>query len=163
MTTLAALSGALPLALSGGAGAELRQPLGITVVGGLLLSQLLTPFTTPVVYLALDRFSRRKRRPRVGTRQRPPPAPSSPDHGRRNDARTFARCSSPSGTLQSGGPLDPIPARARICGAVTSSGASSRTAHQAVRAIDWPVTNGSAGLDAPAAATSVGSPKTSGS
>jgi multidrug efflux pump subunit AcrB len=61
MTTMAALLGALPLALGTGAGAELRRPLGITIVGGLLLSQLLTLFTTPVVYLTLDRYSRRRR------------------------------------------------------------------------------------------------------
>ncbi|HTT72170.1 MAG TPA: efflux RND transporter permease subunit, partial [Anaeromyxobacteraceae bacterium] len=61
MTTLAALLGGLPLALGSGAGAELRRPLGITIVGGLLLSQVLTLYTTPVVYLALDRFTRRKR------------------------------------------------------------------------------------------------------
>ncbi|HET7753523.1 MAG TPA: multidrug efflux RND transporter permease subunit [Anaeromyxobacteraceae bacterium] len=62
MTTIAALLGALPLAVGSGAGAELRRPLGITIVGGLLLSQLLTLFTTPIVYLALDRFTRRNRR-----------------------------------------------------------------------------------------------------
>jgi multidrug efflux pump len=56
MTTLAALFGALPLALITGDGAELRQPLGIAIVGGLILSQLLTLYTTPVVYLYLDRF-----------------------------------------------------------------------------------------------------------
>jgi len=61
MTTMAALLGALPLALGHGAGAELRRPLGITIVGGLLLSQVLTLFTTPVVYLWLDRFTRRRR------------------------------------------------------------------------------------------------------
>jgi multidrug efflux pump subunit AcrB len=61
MTTLAALLGGLPLALGAGAGAELRRPLGITIVGGLLVSQLLTLFTTPVVYLALDRLARRRR------------------------------------------------------------------------------------------------------
>jgi Cu/Ag efflux pump CusA len=67
MTTMAALLGGLPLALGGGTGAELRRPLGISIVGGLLISQLLTLYTTPVVYLYIDRLSmslarRRKQR-----------------------------------------------------------------------------------------------------
>ncbi len=56
MTTMAAMFGALPLALGTGTGSELRRPLGITIVGGLLLSQLITLYTTPVVYLALDKL-----------------------------------------------------------------------------------------------------------
>ena len=59
MTTLCALLGALPLMLGSGVGSELRQPLGVTLVGGLLVSQWLTLFTTPVIYLQLDAWAKR--------------------------------------------------------------------------------------------------------
>ena len=61
MTTMAAILGALPLALGVGVGAELRQPLGISIIGGLIVSQILTLYTTPVIYLYLDRVRRRDR------------------------------------------------------------------------------------------------------
>ena len=73
MTTVAAIFGALPLALGTGDGAETRQPLGISVVGGLILSQLLTLYTTPVVYVAMDRL--RLRVKRWGRRARPATTP----------------------------------------------------------------------------------------
>ena len=63
MTTFAAILGAVPLAIGWGEGSELRRPLGITIIGGLLVSQVITLLTTPVVYLYLDRFNRRRRRP----------------------------------------------------------------------------------------------------
>jgi multidrug efflux pump len=64
MTTMAALLGALPLMLGTGVGSELRHPLGISIVGGLIVSQVLTLFTTPVIYLAFDRLGKRFGKPR---------------------------------------------------------------------------------------------------
>jgi multidrug efflux pump len=80
MTTMAALLGAVPLVIAVGPGSELRRPLGITIIGGLLVSQALTLYTTPVIYLLLDRLHRRLWAPasdagahRRGGRDRPPP------------------------------------------------------------------------------------------
>jgi multidrug efflux pump len=71
MTTMAALLGAVPLALGRGTGSELRRPLGITIIGGLILSQLLTLYTTPVIYLFFDAAARRM----AGSRNRRDPNP----------------------------------------------------------------------------------------
>jgi multidrug efflux pump len=76
MTTMAAMLGALPLAFGSGDGAEIRQPLGVSIVGGLIVSQVLTLYTTPVMYLYLDRFGRWCSR--VWSRLHPMPPPSAP-------------------------------------------------------------------------------------
>ena len=80
MTTMAALLGAVPLALGTGTGSELRHPLGITIIGGLLLSQLFTLYTTPVIYLWFDRWARKFERFKIGnTIQTPVKEPSAAD------------------------------------------------------------------------------------
>jgi len=84
MTTAAALLGALPLALESGTGSELRRPLGISIVGGLLLSQFLTLYTTPVIYLYLDRFGgwmkERRRRGEIAQAELPLRTPTTLEH-----------------------------------------------------------------------------------
>ena len=92
MTTMAALFGALPLALGSGDGAEIRRPLGIAIVGGLLVSQVLTLYTTPVVYLYLDRWSLWAKRRREARRAR-----KEARAQRRLDARGPAREQLPTG------------------------------------------------------------------
>ncbi|MBV9489059.1 MAG: efflux RND transporter permease subunit [Verrucomicrobia bacterium] len=77
MTTLAAMFGAVPIAIGHGEGAEIRQPLGIAIIGGLLVSQLLTLYTTPIIYLYLDRLRSRRRFP---SHLAPTAAPASPVH-----------------------------------------------------------------------------------
>ncbi|HKE31718.1 MAG TPA: efflux RND transporter permease subunit, partial [Candidatus Angelobacter sp.] len=79
MTTMAALLGAVPLALGTGTGSELRHPLGITIIGGLLLSQLFTLYTTPVVYLWFDRLARRFANLRIGNPIGPVEEPAGSD------------------------------------------------------------------------------------
>ncbi len=81
MTTMAALLAGIPLALGSGTGSELRKPLGIAIVGGLIFSQLLTLYTTPVIYLAFDRLATRLVKKRGRTNERAPgpvpePAPA---------------------------------------------------------------------------------------
>jgi multidrug efflux pump subunit AcrB len=77
MTTMASLLGAVPFVIASGPGSELRRPLGITIIGGLLVSQILTLYTTPVIYLMLDKLHRRLGgagqflRPQTGDRKRP--------------------------------------------------------------------------------------------
>jgi HAE1 family hydrophobic/amphiphilic exporter-1 len=75
MTTLAAILGALPIAIGAGASAELRQPLGLAVVGGLIVSQVLTLFITPVIFLFMEGLSRR-----LGNKGAKAPAPAETPH-----------------------------------------------------------------------------------
>jgi multidrug efflux pump len=83
MTTLAALFGAIPLAVESGTGSELRNPLGITIIGGLLLSQLLTLYTTPVIYLQLERLRARWSRSRAATDEPELDLPAAPEPSQR--------------------------------------------------------------------------------
>src|SRR6202030_3795248 len=76
MTTMAALLGALPLALGSGMGSELRRPLGIAIVGGLIFSQVLTLYTTPVIYLAFDQLGKTLSRRATGAAPAPTPEPA---------------------------------------------------------------------------------------
>ena len=80
MTTLAAMFGGIPLALGTGTGAELRRPLGIAIVGGLIFSQLLTLYTTPVVYLTFDRLAKRVLAASRGSAMPAPKHGAEPEH-----------------------------------------------------------------------------------
>ena len=101
MTTLAALFGALPLMLGWGVGSELRHPLGISIVGGLIVSQALTLFTTPVIYLQFDRLAQRLGKGRRG------------DHGKDGQPQGGPDGPSPADQEEAGGPgAPPAPAPA---------------------------------------------------
>ena len=101
MTTMAALFGALPLMLGRGAGSELRQPLGIAIVGGLIVSQVLTLFTTPVIYLHFDRLAHRLGRRGGPAPQGPEPEPAEGGFRKslRDPRKRIARNSSRGGRI----------------------------------------------------------------
>jgi hydrophobic/amphiphilic exporter-1 (mainly G- bacteria), HAE1 family len=99
MTTLAAMFGGLPLALGSGTGSEVRRPLGISIVGGLLISQVLTLYTTPVVYLAMDRFSRMTKKRERARRSHPAVGPGAEEEQPAERARIVER--------ESGGVVSP--------------------------------------------------------
>ncbi len=102
MTTMAALFGAVPLAIGFGAGSELRRPLGVSIVGGLCLSQLLNLFTTPVIYLTLDRLRVRRHARVVERRQRRLSGTGpSPQHDVEQAARKLSRLRPCGGTSYS--------------------------------------------------------------
>ena len=108
MTTMAALLGALPLMLGSGVGSELRHPLGITMVGGLIVSQVLTLFTTPVIYLAFDRLAKRAARRRAGRRAGGGAADESRGAVHRAPGRDDAARRRPRARRRGGLPLLPV-------------------------------------------------------